>query len=244
MRLAHQVGQERGQGTPAGLGVQLRASGFLFNIVTDELMPVEAGMWLLSLVVVIYVASGGLRAVAYVDTLQCILLAVGILSIGIITLSAVGGWGALQDGIAKLAELDTKRTPDGYSHYIAIPGVIQWVSAGGKAVGGAWTGMMVLTYMFALMGIQSAPAFSMWSFSNKNPRPFAPQQVWASAAGIGFILIVFTAIAASFFVPLVDMLQRFRVPRSLGALLTILLIIGSITLSAMTSKGMMTSPRT
>jgi Na+/proline symporter len=90
--------------------------------------------------------------------------------------------------------VDTKRTPDGFSHYIAIPGVIQWVSAGAKAQGGAWTGMMVLTYMFALMGIQSAPAFSMWSFSNKNPRPFAPQQVWASSFGIGFILIVFTAI--------------------------------------------------
>jgi Na+/proline symporter len=176
------------------LGVQLRASGFLFNIVTDDMLSIQVGMWLLSLVVIIYVASGGLRAVAYVDTLQCILLAVGIFTIGLITLSYVGGWGALQDGIAKLAELDTKRTPDGYSHYIAIPGVIQWVKAGGSAVGGAWTGMMVLTYMFALMGIQSAPAFSMWSFSNKNPRPFAPQQVWASATGIGFILIIFTAI--------------------------------------------------
>jgi SSS family solute:Na+ symporter len=176
------------------LGVQLRASGFLFNIVTDGLMPVEAGMWLLSAVVVIYVASGGLRAVAYVDTMQCILLAGGILAIGLITLSYVGGWGALQEGIANLASVDTIRTPAGYSHYIAIPGVIQWVNAGAKAQGGAWTGMMVLTYMFALMGIQSAPAFSMWSFSNKNPRPFAPQQVWASSFGIGFILIVFTAI--------------------------------------------------
>ena len=54
--------------------------------------------------------------------------------------------------------------------------------------------MMCLTYMFALMGIQSAPAFSMWSFANKNPRPFAPQQVWASSFGIGGILIIFTAI--------------------------------------------------
>jgi Na+/proline symporter len=176
------------------LGVQLRASGFLFNVLTDGLMGVEAGMWLLSLVVIIYVASGGLRAVAYVDTMQCLLLAGGILAIGIITLNAVGGWAALNDGIAQLAALDTKRTPDGYSHYIAIPGVIQFVSSGPKAAGGAWTGIMCLTYMFALMGIQSSPAFSMWSFANKNPRPFAPQQVWASSAGIGFILIVFTAI--------------------------------------------------
>jgi SSS family solute:Na+ symporter len=176
------------------LGVQLRASGFLFNVLTDGLLGVEVGMWMLSAVVVIYVASGGLRSVAYVDTLQAILLAFGILAIGLITLHFAGGFGALNDGIARMAELDQKRTPNGYSHYIAIPGVIQWVKSGPTAVGGAWTGMMVLSYMFALMGIQSAPAFSMWSFSNKNPRPFAPQQVWASSAGIGFILIVFTAI--------------------------------------------------
>jgi len=43
------------------------------------------------------------------------------------------------------------------------------------------------------MGIQSAPAFTMWSFSNTDPRPFAPQQVWASSLGIGFILFFFTA---------------------------------------------------
>jgi ABC-type multidrug transport system permease subunit len=142
--------------------------------------------------------------VAYVDTIQCLLLAFGIAAIGVITLNAVGGWSALQDGIAKLTSpdvnpilgtrIDTKITPDGYSHYIAIPGVIQFVKAGASAVGGAWTGVMCLTYMFALMGIQSAPAFSMWSFSNKNPRPFAPQQVWASSAGIGFILIILTVV--------------------------------------------------
>ncbi|GAB4389412.1 MAG: sodium:solute symporter [Thermodesulfovibrionales bacterium] len=176
------------------LGVQLRASGFLFNVLTDGMLGVEVGMWMLSIVVVLYVALGGLRSVAYVDTVQAILLAGGILAIGIITLNAAGGWSALNEGIGHLAALDTKKTPDGYSHYIAIPGVIQFVKDGTKAAGGAWTGVMVLTYMFALMGIQSAPAFSMWSFSNKNPRPFAPQQVWASSAGIGFILIVFTAI--------------------------------------------------
>jgi Na+/proline symporter len=175
------------------LGVQLRASGYLFNVLTDGLLSIDVGMWVLSAVVFIYVASGGLRAVAYVDTLQCILLAAGIVIIGIIAANAVGGWGPLQENIALLSQIDDKRTPDGYSHYIAIPGVIQFVSAGPSAEGGAWTGIMILTYMFALMGIQSAPAFSMWAFSNHNPAPFAPQQVWASSFGIGFILFVFTA---------------------------------------------------
>jgi Na+/proline symporter len=186
------------------LGVQLRASGFLFNVLTDGMLGVETGMWMLSLVVFIYVASGGLRAVAYVDTVQCILLAGGIVAIGLIALDAAGGWTALNAGIAKLTSpdavaalggevMDKKRTMDGFSHYIAVPGVIQFIPAGTKAVGGAWTGIMILSYAFALMGIHSSPAFSMWAFSNKNPSPFAPQQVWASSFGIGGILIFFTA---------------------------------------------------
>ena len=176
------------------LGIQLRASGFLFNVLTDGMFSVNVGMWALSAVVFIYVATGGLKAVAYVDTMQCILLAGGIMVIGLITLVNIGGFGTLIDGVAALSQIDEKLTPDGYSHYIAIPGVIQYVKSGTQAVGGAWTGIMILSYMFALMGIQSAPAFTMWSFSNKSVTPFAPQQVWASAFGIGLILMSFTAI--------------------------------------------------
>ena len=47
--------------------------------------------------------------------------------------------------------------------------------------------------MFALMGIQSAPAFSMWAFANRDPRPFPWQQVFASSLVIGGILFFFTA---------------------------------------------------
>ena len=184
------------------LGVQLGASGFLFNVLTDGLIPVEAGMWILSLVVLIYVASGGLKAVAYVDTLQCILLGLGIIVTGIIALNLAGGWGALNEGFAQLAASDIGKwgTTQGrgggdYNAYFAIPGVIQWTAGLGKEtpVGGLWTGIMCLTYMFALMGIQSAPAFSMWAFGNESPKPFAPQQVWASSFCIGLILFFFTA---------------------------------------------------
>ncbi|MCP1674759.1 Na+/proline symporter [Natronocella acetinitrilica] len=175
------------------VGIQLRASGFLFNVLTDGWLGVEVGMWMLSAVVLLYVASGGLRAVAYVDAAQCILLAGGIVIIGCVAMYNVGGWGVFTDGLAAFTLTDTNRTPDGYSGYIAVPGVIQWVSAGPSAQGGPWTGIMILTYMFALMGIQSSPAFTMWSFSNHNPKPFAPQQVWASSFGIGLILFTFTA---------------------------------------------------
>ncbi|MDE0942197.1 MAG: sodium:solute symporter [Alphaproteobacteria bacterium] len=180
------------------LGVQLGASGFLFNVLTDDMISKNVGMWVLSAVVLVYVATGGLRAVAYVDTLQCILLAFGIVSIGFIAYSFLGGFGAFNDAMAELGKSEVGKwgmTPDGHNAYLAIPGVIQFTAGLGveTPVGGLWTGMMCLTYMFALMGIQSAPAFSMWSFANTDPRPFAPQQVWASSFGIGLILFVFTA---------------------------------------------------
>ena len=201
------------------LGIQLRASGVLFNILTDGMFSVNVGMWLLAMVVLLYVGLGGLRSVAYVDTAQCVLLFLGIVTLGVISVSFAGGWDSLTtkfgDIVAwinsggaqvpqwadpKAAEVFLankkaifKITPDGYSHFVAVPGVMQFVPVGPKAVGGTWTGMMILTYMFALMGIQASPAFSMWAFANKNPKPFPLQQVWASTLGIGFALFIFTA---------------------------------------------------
>ena len=180
------------------LGVQLRASGDLFNVLTDGMLSVNFGMFALSAVVVIYVASGGLRSVAYVDCVQCILLALGICILGGITISFSGGWSGFVEGMANYVRGDfvsqDKLTPAGHSSSVAIPGSIQMVSTGSKAVGGTWTGIMCMTYMFALMGIQSSPAFSMWAFSNKTSKPFRWQQVVASSVVIGIILFTFTII--------------------------------------------------
>jgi Na+/proline symporter len=178
------------------LGVQLRASGDLFYVLTDGLVSVNFGMFALSTIVVIYVASGGLRSVAYVDCAQCILLALGIVILGGIAIHYSGGWTGLMNGLGDMVKQDISSgnnlTPAGYSRSVAIPGSIQFVSAGSKAVGGTWTGMMCMTYMFALMGIQSSPAFSMWAFANKTSRAFRWQQVVASSVVIGIILFTFT----------------------------------------------------
>ncbi|MBC8346566.1 MAG: sodium:solute symporter family protein [Candidatus Marinimicrobia bacterium] len=178
------------------LGVQLRASGDLFNVLTDGFVSVNFGMFALSTVVMIYVASGGLKSVAYVDCAQAILLAVGIAILGGIAIYYAGGWGGFTQGIADLVQSDVDSgknlTPDGYSMKVAIPGSIQMVSAGAKSSGGPWTGIMCMTYMFALMGIQSSPAFSMWAFANKTPQAFRWQQVVASSLVIGILLFTFT----------------------------------------------------
>jgi Na+/proline symporter len=128
------------------LGIQLRASGALFNVLTDGLISTNLGMILLTSVVVIYVASGGLRSVAYVDCAQAVLLAVGIIILGIITIKWIGGWELFTDGIGVLVKNDlmtgNRLTLEGLSNRVAMPGSIQLVSSGGNAVGGVWTGMM------------------------------------------------------------------------------------------------------
>jgi len=183
------------------VGIQFGASGYLFSVLTDDLINQNLGMWLLALVMLTYLAIGGLRAVAYVDALQCLLMAFGIVLTGLIALNAVGGWDGLQTGMAALGSVDpgARRMTDGfgggdYNAYFAIPGVIQYTAGLGKEapVGGLWTGAMIMTYLIAMMGIQASPAFSMWAFANNNPRPFAPQQVWASSFAIGAILLTFT----------------------------------------------------
>ena len=181
------------------LGIQLRASGVLFNILTDGLFSVNVGMWLLAIIVLLYVALGGLRSVAYVDTAQCILLWGGIIGIGIITMTFAGGFHSMMSkfgdvvawinsggtAVPQWADPEAVKvflanqkaiinlTPDGYSNMVAVPGVIQFVPSQATAVGGVWTGFMVLTYMFALMGIQCSPAFTMWTFGIKSPKPLA-----------------------------------------------------------------------
>ena len=178
------------------LGVQLRASGSLFNVLTDGLVPVNVGMIALSTVVMVYVASGGLKSVAFVDCAQAILLALGITVLGGVVLHYSGGWSGFTTGLAEIVSSDIASgknlTPDGHSMKVAIPGSIQMVSSGSKSVGGGWTGIMCMTYMFALMGIQSSPAFSMWAFSNKTSKAFRWQQVVASSIVIGVILFSFT----------------------------------------------------
>ena len=155
--------------------VQFMAAGALFHWVTG--FPFEWGAVFLAGVVLFYVAAGGLRASTWVGMLQCILLVAGIIIIGLFTLKQFGGW---SDFSAKIAKLPSK--------YLEIPSMIEFTS--GKTI---WTGVMILTYMFALMGIQASPAFTMWQFGNKNPRPFPWQQAFASTFVVGFALFFFTA---------------------------------------------------
>ncbi|MEW6423471.1 MAG: sodium:solute symporter family protein [Bacillota bacterium] len=156
--------------------VQFMAAGSLFHWVTG--FSYEWGAIFLAVVVLFYVAAGGLRASTWVGVMQCVALVAGIIILGVFVLIHFGGW---TDFSAKLATLPKEA--------LEIPSLIEFTT--GKQI---WTTAMILTYMFSLMGIQSSPAFTMWQFANKNPRPFAWQQAFASTWLVGFALFFFTAI--------------------------------------------------
>ena len=180
------------------IGMQLRASGALLQLVSDGAIDGDLAMWLFTAVLFLYVCFGGLRAVAYVAGLQALLFAAGIAILGLVAYGKLGGFGAFSGALAKLGATDIGTwgtTAAGYNSYLEIPGVIQFTNGLGKTtpVGGVWTATLIMTYSFALMGIQATPVFTMWAFGSRSPNGFAPQQVWASAAAVGVILIFSSA---------------------------------------------------
>jgi Na+/proline symporter len=159
--------------------VQLMASAALFHYVAG--VPVTFGAIFMAFIVWFYVCTGGLKASTWVGVIQFVLLVGGIILLGAYCLAQMGGWSSFSAEIAKLGP-----------RHLEVPRVINW-GLGGAAGETGWTAVMCLTYMFALMGIQSSPAFTMWTFGIKNPKPLAWQQAFMSTFVVGFALFYFTA---------------------------------------------------
>ena len=154
--------------------VQLMAAGALFHVITG--VPFTFGAIFLAFIVWFYVVTGGLKASTWVGVIQFVLLVGGIIILGSYVLSHFGGWSNFSSQVASLED-----------KYLEVPKIINF------GLGGGWTSVMILTYMFALMGIQSSPAFTMWTFGLKSPKPLAWQQAFMSTFVVGFALFFFTA---------------------------------------------------
>lgn len=157
-------------------GLQLIAAAKLFYWVAG--VPETIGLIFMAFIVWFYVVTGGLKASTWVGVLQFLLLVGGIILLGIYVIidPLFGGWSHFS---ASMTKLEPK--------YLEVPRLINF------GLGGGWTAMMILTYMFALMGIQSSPAFTLWNFGIKSPKPLAWQQVFMSTFVVGFALFFFTA---------------------------------------------------
>jgi Na+/proline symporter len=167
--------------------VQLMAAGALFNVIAG--VPFTFGAIFLAFIVWFYVCTGGLKASTWVGVIQFLLLVGGIIILGFFVIQSkqFGGWlgtPELPGFSAAVKNLDP--------NLLQVPRVINF-GLGGAEGESAWTAVMILTYMFALMGIQSSPAFTMWTFGIKSPKPLAWQQAFMSTFVVGFALFFFTA---------------------------------------------------
>lgn len=182
------------------VGIFFGASGFLISELTDQSISRNVAMWVLSGFVLLYAVTGGLQAVAKIAVVQCVMFALGVVVLGLFALDQVGGFDALNRGLAAIAQNSpglwgyTNGSGGGnFPGYFAIPGVIQWTAGLGMEApsGGPWTAIMILTFMMAAMGIQASPSFTLWSFASESPRGFAIHQVWGAAFCVGLIMFLF-----------------------------------------------------
>ncbi|NNF80423.1 MAG: hypothetical protein HKN05_20570, partial [Rhizobiales bacterium] len=174
------------------LALQFRAAGVLVNMLSDDTVSINAAMLVLAGLVTFYVAWGGIRSVVAGAAAQYVLMSLGITLIGIVAFYYIGGVAKFSAGVAALAEIDTNRSAQNFSHYLAVPGVVQLISSAREALGSPWTGSMIATTLLAFTGIMVSPVFSNWALCVRSTKPAAPQMIWTSAALLGVVLLVFT----------------------------------------------------
>lgn len=180
------------------VAMQLGVVGSIVSGLTDGLVGRDIAMWVLTVVVFAYVCFGGMRAVAYVGTLQGVLVAAGFVTLGVYAFWLMGGFGAFAQALSDLSltgaasegEVPVRITAHSM---FEIPGVIQYTAGLGvePPVGGIWTAVMIFSYSLALMGLTLNPIFSVLAFSSRSPKGFAALATWASAGLIGGLLLLF-----------------------------------------------------
>lgn len=173
------------------LALQFRTAGVLVNMLSDDVISINAAMMLLAALVTLTVAWGGIRAAVAGAALQYILMMLAVSLLGIVALYYIGGLGPLGAGMAALAEIDTNRTASGHSHYLAVPGIIQLLTSAREALGSPWTGVLLFTTVLAFTGIIASPIFANWALCVRSAKAAAPHMIWSSAALLGSVLLVF-----------------------------------------------------
>ena len=179
------------------IAMQLYLGGLLISILSDELIGPGSAAILVGAVMMIYLNLGGIRSIIYINAFQFLFFIFGIICIGFITYDFVGGWDLLNESLSRIASLKENlfNIKESYEAYLSVPGTIKSVDLldDSLSYNGIWTTSMILTFVFALTGIQMSPNVSMLTFASKEVKYFGTQQIWFSAFLMGFLLIFFTA---------------------------------------------------
>ena len=179
------------------IAMQLYLGGLLISVLSDELIGPGSAAILVGAVMMVYLNLGGIRSIIYINAFQFLFFVFGIICIGFITYDLVGGWDLLNESLSRIGGLKENlfNIKESYEAYLSVPGTIKSVDLldDSLSYNGIWTTSMILTFVFALTGIQMSPNVSMLTFASKEVKYFGTQQIWFSAFLMGFLLIFFTA---------------------------------------------------
>ena len=92
---------------------QLLAGGVLLNVLSGSIISFELGVLIITVVVMVHVASSGLRGIAWLDLFNGLIILFLLSVFGVSILAAAGGPGDLIEGLGPLKE-----------SFIAIPGTV------------------------------------------------------------------------------------------------------------------------
>ena len=178
------------------IAMQLSIAGLLISILTDNIIGIGSGAILVGAIAVVYLSSGGIKSLIYIDAIQLLLVIFGIFCLGFFTYDLIGGWDLLNESLSRIANLKANffNLKENFKSYLSVPGTIKIIEVSNNDFThyGIWSSSMILTFAFALIGLQISPNSSMLTFSSKDVGYFANQQIWFSAFLIGFLLIFFT----------------------------------------------------
>ena len=73
------------------VGAQITALGLVFNVVSNDAISIEMGMWIGAVTILIYTFFGGMWAIAITDLVQMVVIVFGLLYIGGEVSSMAGG---------------------------------------------------------------------------------------------------------------------------------------------------------
>lgn len=164
--------------------IQLTGSGYIFTTMTGGRIPFAAGAAVMLVVMVLYVIAGGLRAVAWTDTLQGVMMFAAIFGGSLYIVRETQG--SITAAYARIAE----QTPE-------------WLTLPGPA------GAITPTYWISLwipftLGLLLAPQIVIRMFSARSLRVLK----WASVGGAIYLTLIY------FFTPAVAATGRLLFPSS------------------------------
>ena len=164
------------------IGIQLTGSGYIFQTITEGKVPFAWGAAIMMVILIAYVWVGGIRAVAWTDTLQGIFMFFGIL---------VGSWLIVRNvaGSSTAAFMDAV---EAIPEFFTLPG----------PSGALTTGSYISRWVTICLGMTMAPHIVIRMFTAKSLNVLK----WASILGALYLTVIY------WFTPALGALARVITP--------------------------------